>query len=150
MVNTILNLNQMLSLCIVYKSLKWHLGSSELLIPNKKSRFCYFKALQILKFFESHKTWPDVVFVPFLYIRHDGRKQYPPPPQRRLSYHLFIDALLLFVYHRCWNLSAGNFKWIYQMPIVVAVVVSTCWFQLSPTVCEMTVFRCTCGITADG
>lgn len=32
--------------------------------------------------------------------------------------------LLLFIYCRCWDLSAGNLKWIYQVPILAAVVVS--------------------------
>lgn len=38
-----------------------------------------------------------------------------------LSFYIYI-----FFYHRrCWDLSAGNLKWIYQVPILVAVVVST-------------------------
>lgn len=32
---------------------------------------------------------------------------------------------MLFIYCRCWDLSAGNLKWIYQVPILAAVVVST-------------------------
>lgn len=49
-----------------------------------------------------------------------------------LHYHTFVFYLfvlfsfILFFYHRCWDLSAGNLKWIYQVPILVAVVVSTC------------------------
>lgn len=43
-----------------------------------------------------------------------------------VSYLCVLFSFILFFYHRCWDLSAGNLKWIYQVPILVAVVVSTC------------------------
>lgn len=30
---------------------------------------------------------------------------------------------------RCWDLSAGNLKWIVQVPILASIVVSTGWLQ---------------------
>lgn len=39
---------------------------------------------------------------------------------------LIYLSFSLGYYCRCWDLSAGNLKWIYQVPILVAVVVSTC------------------------
>lgn len=52
--------------------------------------------------------------------------------------------------HRCWDLSAGNLKWIYQVPILVTVVVSA-HLQIEPypnCVQEITLFHCTCGFIA--
>ncbi|KAF3858139.1 hypothetical protein F7725_011340 [Dissostichus mawsoni] len=37
--------------------------------------------------------------------------------------HLLL-ILMLFIYCRCWDLSAGNLKWIYQVPILAAIVVN--------------------------
>lgn len=39
---------------------------------------------------------------------------------RRFFAHLF----------RCWDLSAGNMKWIYQVPILAAIVVRIPWLSL--------------------
>lgn len=52
---------------------------------------------------------------------------------------LLLIHFLLFIYCRCWDLSAGNLKWIYQVPILAAVVVSTRNF--SPAVWQKTVFQ---------
>lgn len=35
-------------------------------------------------------------------------------------------SLHLFIKCRCWELSAGNIKWIYQVPILTAIGVSVC------------------------
>lgn len=40
--------------------------------------------------------------------------------------YLWLIPVLLFISCRCWDLSAGNLKWIYQVPILAAVVVSAC------------------------
>lgn len=37
---------------------------------------------------------------------------------------IWATVRAMFADTECWNLSAGNFKWIYQMPIVVAVVIN--------------------------
>lgn len=63
------------------------------------------------------------------------------------------DPSLLFIDCRCWDLSAGNLKWIYQVPILVAVVVSTCSQRASsspapPRCVTNRVFQYTCVITA--
>jgi len=45
----------------------------------------------------------------------------------RLDPHLTLaypPAVLLFICCRCWDLSAGSLKWIYQVPILAAIVVS--------------------------
>lgn len=39
-----------------------------------------------------------------------------------------VIGLLLF---RCWDISAGNLKWIYQVPILAAIVVRTQHSSLS-------------------
>lgn len=54
---------------------------------------------------------------------------------------LVPDPSLLFIDCRCWDLSAGNLKWIYQVPILVAVVVST-----PPRCVTNRVFQYTCVI----
>lgn len=64
-----------------------------------------------------------------------------------VSYLFVFFSFILFFYRRCWDLSAGNLKWIYQVPILVAVVVSTC--SAFPPLCwKARVFHSTCVMTA--
>lgn len=32
---------------------------------------------------------------------------------------------------RCWDISAGNLKWIYQVPILAAIVVRKMYFLIT-------------------
>lgn len=41
----------------------------------------------------------------------------------------FLQGVSLWVLSRCWDLSAGNMKWIYQVPILAAIVVRIPWLN---------------------
>lgn len=62
-------------------------------------------------------------------IRFTTLEQRDPGSSHLAAWSLLISCwsdVLLFIYCRCWDLSAGNLKWIYQVPILAAVVVSIC------------------------
>lgn len=56
-----------------------------------------------------------------------------------------LPLMFLRPHRRCWDLSAGNLKWIYQVPILVAVVVSICSEHTHHRPCWLTaLFQYTC------
>lgn len=78
-------------------------------------------------FFQSSRSSLHLSFPIILLFSFRARSTQHQRPHRALSHlsNLFLPDPFLFFNRRCWDLSAGNLKWIYQVPILVAVVVST-------------------------
>lgn len=72
-----------------------------------------------------------LVLCPFIISHYDYQFIYPS-----LSSYLSVSLSFYHFYYlcRCWELSAGNIKWIYQVPILTAIGVSK--NNVEDTACE--------------